>query len=245
MQNIFDNEAFFAGYRALRQREQNSNDLIIDPAMEALLPKLAGKTVLDLGCGDGRHCADFIARGAKRVTGIDISEKMLQTAQTENANGAIRYIKMSMTDIARLNETFDFIYSNMAFHYIEDFDSFAKTLYAALNPGGVLLFSQEHPVITATMDGRGHFNKSDAGKKLSYTFSDYGLPGKRVTTWFVDGVVKYHRRISDIINALTGAGFVMERTEEPLPEKWVTEKYPAYADELIKPTFLLIKARKA
>lgn len=244
MQNIFDNKQFFSGYQALRGREQNSNDLIIDPALAALLPDLSGKTVLDLGCGDGKHCADFILRGAKSVVGLDISEKMLQIAQAQNANDAIRYLKMSMTDIAELQEGFDFIYSNMAFHYIEDFAAFAKTLFSVLDPGGVLLFAQEHPVITATIDCKGHFNKSLSGKKLSYTFSDYGVLGKRVTTWFVDGVVKYHRRISDILNALTDAGFVIERVEEPIPEEWVTKKYPAYADERIKPTFLIVKARK-
>ena len=244
MQNIFDNEQFFSGYRELRGKEQNSNDLIIDPALNALLPDLTGKTVLDLGCGDGKHCADFIRRGAKSALGIDISEKMLQIARTENADAAIRYIQMSMTDIAGLQETFDFIYSNMAFHYIRDFQSFAKTMYSVLNPGGCLLFAQEHPVVTATMDGKGCFNRSASGQKLSYTFSDYGVPGERVTRWFVDGVVKYHRRVSDIINALTEAGFVIERVEEPLPEKWVIEKYPSYADERIKPTFLIIKARR-
>lgn len=244
MQNIFDDETFFACYQDLRQREQNFNDLIIDPALNKLLPELTGKTVLDLGCGDGKHCADFIARGARSVIGIDISEKMLQIARTKNANAAVLYLHMSMTDLADLRETFDFLYSNMAFHYIEDFSSFAGAMYAALNAGGCLLFSQEHPVVTATIDGKGHFNKSISGKKISYTFSDYGLPGERVTRWFVDGVVKYHRRVSDILNALTEAGFIIERVEEPRPEKWVAEKYPAFADELIKPTFLIVKARK-
>ena len=244
MQNIFDNEQFFTGYQELRRKEQNSNNLIIDPALEALLPDLTEKTVLDLGCGDGKHCADFIGRGAKSVVGIDISEKMLHIARTENENDAIRYLNLNMTDIGNLRETFDFIYSNMAFHYIEDFTSFVKTLFDVLNPGGRLLFAQEHPVITATIDGKGHFNKSPTGKKLSYVFSDYGLTGERVTSWFLDGVVKYHRRVSDIINALTEAGFVIERVEEPLPAKWVMEKYPTYADELIKPTFLIVKARK-
>ena len=244
MQNIFDNEQFFAGYHELRRKEQNSNDLIIDPALDALLPDVTGKAVLDLGCGDGKHCVDFLDRGAKSVVGIDISEKMLQLARTENERDAIRYCNMSMSDIAQLRETFDLIYSNMAFHYIEDFTSFAKTLFDVLDHGGTLLFAQEHPVITATIDGKGHFNKSLSGKKLSYVFSDYGIPGERVTRWFVDGVVKYHRRVSDIINALTNAGFVIERVEEPLPEQWVIEKYPAYADELIKPTFLIVKARK-
>lgn len=51
-QNIFDNEAFFNGYKALRDSDCNANDLIEQPAMRKLLPDLNGKTVLDLGCGD-------------------------------------------------------------------------------------------------------------------------------------------------------------------------------------------------
>lgn len=244
MKNIFDDEQFFSEYQELRRKEQNSNDLIIDPALDALLPDVTGKAVLDLGCGDGKHCADFIDRGAKSVVGIDISEKMLHLARAEHARDAIRYLNMSMTEIADLRETFDLIYSNMAFHYIEDFAAFAKTLFGVLHPGGTLLFAQEHPIITATIDGKGHFNKLPSGRKLSYVFSDYGIPGERVTRWFVEGVVKYHRRVSDIINALINAGFVIERVEEPLPEPWVIEKYPAYADEYIKPTFLIVKAHK-
>lgn len=244
MKSIFDNETFFEGYSKLRQGEQNSNDLIIDPALNKLVPDLKGKTVLDLGCGDGKHCVDFIDRGAAKVIGIDLSEKMLQLAQNENANAAVQYLYMDMTDIRDIRTSFDFLYSNMAFHYIDDFTSFSKTMFEVLNPGGVLLFAQEHPVITATVDGKGHFNKTISGKKISYSFSDYGVPGKRITHWYVDGVVKYHRRLSDIMNSLICAGFIIERVEEPLPEKWVIEKYPSYNDEKIKPTFLIVKAKK-
>lgn len=244
MKNIFDDETFFTSYQRLRQKEDNLNDLVVDPALEKLLPDLAGKTVLDLGCGDGKHCADFVLRGAKKVIGIDISEKMLQVAQREHADPAIRYLQQSMTEIALLDETFDVIYSNMAFHYIEDFASFAKTMLGVLKANGVLLFAQEHPVVTATMDDKGHFQKSLTGKKIAYTFSNYGIPGERVTHWFVDGVVKYHRRMSDIINALTDAGFIIERMEEPQPDAPTIATYPALAAQLIKPTFLIVKAKK-
>ena len=244
MKNIFDDDQFFESYQHLRQDGQSLNDLVIDPALERLLPDLTGKTVLDLGCGDGRHCADFIARGACKVIGIDISENMLQAARMEHADSAIRYLKMSITKIADLNETFDFIYSNMAFHYIEDFHSLAITMYRALNPNGSLLFAQEHPVITATKGGKGHHRKSVSGKKVAYVFSDYGMPGERVTHWFVDGVVKYHRRVCDILNALIDAGFLMTRVEEPLPEQQTVARYPTLADQFIKPTFLIVKAKK-
>ena len=40
-----------------------------------------GKQVLDLGCGYGWHCVYAAERGASHVTGVDLSEKMLDTAR--------------------------------------------------------------------------------------------------------------------------------------------------------------------
>ncbi len=242
-QNIFDNETFFNGYKALRESDCNANDLIEQPAMRKLLPNLNGKTVLDLGCGYGHNCVDFVNKGANRVVGIDISEKMLAVAEKESANDKIEYRNMSMTDIGKLDEKFDFIYSSLAFHYVKDFDTFAKDMYSVLNAGGQLLFSQEHPIITATVDGAGHFNKDENGNRISYTFSNYNQSGERKIHWYVDGVVKYHRTFSDIITALAKAGFVIEEVCEPVPEEWAIQKLPTLAKEYIKPNFLIVKAR--
>ena len=243
-QNIFDNETFFECYKKLRDSDTNSNDLLEQPAMRKLLPDLTGKSVLDLGCGYGHNCVEFVQKGAAKVVGVDISEKMLAVAKAESTDEKITYLNMSMTDIETLGEKFDLIYSSLAFHYVEDFDTFAKMMYNCLNSGGQLLFSQEHPIITATVDGKGHFNNDKNGNRISYTFLDYHRTGKRVTTWYVDGVVKYHRTFSDIINALTNAGFVIEQVVEPLPEQWAIEKLPTMAKEYIKPNFLIVKAGK-
>ncbi|MGN0634987.1 MAG: class I SAM-dependent methyltransferase, partial [Acutalibacteraceae bacterium] len=112
-QNIFDNEIFFKGYKALRDNEINSNDLLEQPAMTKLLPDLNGKSVLDLGCGYGHNCIDFVHRGAKKVVGVDISEKMLSVAKSESARPEIEYLNISMTDISKLGEKFDLIYSSL------------------------------------------------------------------------------------------------------------------------------------
>ena len=243
-QNIFDNETFFSGYKALRDSNCNANDLIEQPAMRKLLPELNGKIVLDLGCGYGHNCVDFVNRGANKVVGIDISEKMLAVAKEESAHSKIEYRNISMTDISNLDEKFDFIYSSLAFHYVKDFDAFAKDMFSVLHAGGQLLFSQEHPIITSTVDGAGHFNKNENGERVSYTFSNYNQPGERKIHWYVDGVIKYHRTFSNIINALAKAGFVIEEVCEPVPEEWAIEKLPTMAKEYIKPNFLIVKAKK-
>ena len=65
-QNIYDNETFFEGYKALRDKEVNANNLFEMPALFSLLPDLTGKRVLDLGCGFGEHCMEYIRREASR-----------------------------------------------------------------------------------------------------------------------------------------------------------------------------------
>ena len=147
-QNIFDNETFFTEYRKLREREVNANNLFEIPTLTGLLPDLEGKRILDLGCGSGERCMDYIKHGAAKVTGIDISEKMLEAAKTENADPCITYIRMPMEDIGKLTETFDVAISSLALHYVEDFEGVVKNVYRLLSDGGIFLFSQEHPLST-------------------------------------------------------------------------------------------------
>lgn len=176
---------------------------------------------------------------------IDISTKMLEIAKQENSDERITYLNMSMTEIDQLNDTFDFIYSSLAFHYVEDFESFCKKMFTVLNKGGYLLFSQEHPLVTATFEGKQHYNKDENGNYSTYTFSNYGETGKRNGFWLVENVEKYHRRFSDIINALANAGFVVKNVCEPLPSDEAIGVNPALLQkEQIKPTFLIVKAEK-
>lgn len=244
VQNIFDNKTFFEGYQTLRSTDANYNDLLEQPAMQKLLPDLRGKTVLDLGCGYGHNCLDFVHRGAKTVTGIDLSQKMLEIARGESADPKITYINENMTELSKLHMKFDFIYSSLAFHYVENFLSFVRDIYTALNAGGQLLFSQEHPFVTATVGGKQHYNYNQEGQAVSFTFSDYNRPGKRSVSWFVDGVEKYHRTFGEIITTLANAGFVIETVEEPMPASFAQEKLPALKKQVIKPTFLIVKAKK-
>ena len=244
-QPIFDNEIFFQEYKTLRETENNYNDLLEQPTMEKLLPDLQGKTVLDLGCGYGKNCLDFIQKGAERVVGIDVSEKMLAVARSKYSHKKIEYLTMDIDNVSLLNEKFDFIYSSLAFHYVEDFSKLAINLHKLLDEDGRLLFSQEHPLVTATIDGKQHYNKDGNGNYCSFTFSNYGQGGRRDTFWYMDGVIKYHRTLGEIVTALANANFIIETVSEPLPSKTALEKMPSLVKEYVKPTFLIVKARKA
>ncbi|MDD4493096.1 MAG: class I SAM-dependent methyltransferase [Eubacteriales bacterium] len=243
-QNIYDNQDFFNGYYTLRARDDCYNDLLEQPAISEFAPDLQNKTVLDLGCGYGHNCVDFIRRGAKKVIGIDISQKMLDVARKESCDSKIEYINMSITEIDSLTETFDLVYSSLAFHYIENFKKLIRDINHLLEKGGYLLYSQEHPIITATIDGAGHFNRNEQGERVSYTFSNYNQSGKREIHWYVDGVIKYHRPMGEILTTIAKSGFIIEEVNEPTPKDWAIEKLPSITKEFLKPNFLIIKARK-
>lgn len=240
-QNIYDNQEFFHGYMELRQNQFSANNLEEKPALFSLSPDLHGKSVLDLGCGYGENCAEFKKLGAADVLGIDISEKMLTVATAEHPD--IEFLRADMSDLSSVINKYDVIFSSLALHYIEDFDALAKQVHNLLNPGGYFIFSQEHPLTTAPISGS-KWTKDADGNVLHYNLSNYARSGKRDTKWIIDGVVKYHRTLSEIVNGLVGAGFYIEKMLEPVPSEETIKRDKSREKNLHKPIFLLIKARK-
>ncbi|MBO4450599.1 MAG: class I SAM-dependent methyltransferase [Clostridiales bacterium] len=243
-QNIFDDPVFFSEYRKLREREVNANNLFEIPTLISLLPDLEGKRILDLGCGSGERCIDYIKRGAAKVTGIDISEKMLEAAKNENADPRITYIRMPMEDIGELNETFDVAISSLALHYVEDFEGVVKNVYRLLNDGGIFLFSQEHPLSTCYSGDADRWTRDGNGRKIHANIANYCVEGRKDSTWFVEGIQRYHRMFSTIVNTLADNGFEILKMAEPYPTDALVEKYPEYYDLYHKPDFLFVKAVK-
>jgi SAM-dependent methyltransferase len=242
-QNIFDNPEFFAGYYKLRQG-LNYNDLLEQPAMQALLPELTGKRVLEIGCGYGENAQRFLQEGAAEVVAIDLSEKMLAVAKKRAPHSKIEYLRLDMAEIAQLAGPFDLIYSSLAFHYAENFSKLMADCYALLAERGRLLYSQEHPLSTAMLDSAGHYNYDEKGRAISYTFSDYAQSGKRVGTWFVENVENYHRPLGEIVTTIAHAGFWIRDLVEPKPTAAALAVKPDLAKEFVKPAFLIVNAQK-
>ena len=82
-ENKYNNSHFFSQYSQMSRSVEGLKGAGEWHVLQKMLPDFAGKRVLDLGCGFGWHCAYAIEHGATRVTGIDISEKMLEEAQKE------------------------------------------------------------------------------------------------------------------------------------------------------------------
>src|SRR3546814_6404013 len=77
VQNIYDNPEFFAGDSRLPRQVQGLAGAPEWPAIRAMLPELAGKRVVDLGCGFGWFARWARQPGAASGLGLDLSVKLL------------------------------------------------------------------------------------------------------------------------------------------------------------------------
>lgn len=208
-----------------------------------MLGSVKGKSVIDLGCGYGENCRVFSQMDSERIVGIDISQRMLEIAKRENSAQNIEYLHIPMENIQILNKKFDIAVSSLAMHYIKEYDELIKEIYSLLNPGGIFVFSQEHPLTTAPIAGA-KWIKNNNGSVDHYRLADYTRTGERTVSWIIDGVVKYHRTFSELINGLVRAGFVIMEMKEPVPTQETLRRLPQYNKDLHKPNFLIIKAKK-
>ena len=86
--------------------------------------------------------------------------------------------------------------------------------------------------------------RDENGKKLYANIADYCVERRNDSTWFVEGVQRYHRMFSTIVNTLCDAGFRILKMAEPYPTEELVRKYPEYYDLYHKPDFLFVKAAK-
>ncbi|MBC7806457.1 MAG: class I SAM-dependent methyltransferase [Akkermansiaceae bacterium] len=246
-QNIYDDPDFFAGYAKLRENPLSANAVVVDPARDALLPPLAGKRVVDLGCGAGGFCRKAIADGAASVVGVDVSERMLAAAQSEPVNPEterrLRYVCASLDRWDAPAESADVIVSVLALHYLPDVRPVFASVANALAPGGVFVFCVEHPVLTARRAGSG-WARGEDNAKLHWPVDDYADEGERVSEWFVPGVRVFHRTLATYLDGVFDPGLAISRIAEPMPDEKAVAARAAFADERRRPAFLFVRAEK-
>lgn len=240
-QNIYDEPAFFDGYKTLRQDDTGLNGALEVPALRALLPDLKGLRILDLGCGFGDFARFAQSSGAFSVTGLDVSENMVAEARRLTDSSDIDYICSSIESHVAAEESIDLVVSSLALHYVDDYGCVVQKVFDWLAPGGRFIFSVEHPICTANPVG---WTKDTQDNAVSWPLDNYHHQGIRQTKWFVDGVVKFHRTCETYVGTLLGAGFQLDHFKEPTPTAEALDERPSLAIHLRRPPFLLLAATK-
>jgi len=102
-------------------------------------------TALDLGCGPGGLMVRLKKMGAE-VYGIDISQKLLEIARGRDLANLTHGSMHKVADFYP-QESFDLVVSNYALHYLpqEGQELAIRGAYTILKPGGLLVYSLNHP----------------------------------------------------------------------------------------------------
>ena len=105
---------------------------------EDFFARIAGKVVVDFGCGEGSDAIEMAQKGAKRVIGIDIREEVLQVGRQKAIVAGVqdRCIFASSTE-----ELADFVVSLDAFEHFADPAGILCLMHALLKPTGEALLS--------------------------------------------------------------------------------------------------------
>ncbi len=106
-------------------------------------PDVAGRAVLDVGCGGGLMTEEWARRGA-RTTGLDRSPALLDAARRHAAAGglAIRYLGDDARALAeREAGTYEIVTAFEVVEHVADAEGFVRALGRLLAPGGRLYLS--------------------------------------------------------------------------------------------------------
>ncbi|MGL3111795.1 class I SAM-dependent methyltransferase [Bradyrhizobium sp. BR 1432] len=240
-QNIYDNPDFFAGYSQLPRQVRGLDGAPEWPSIRAMLPTVAGKRVIDLGCGFGWASRWMRKQGATSVLGLDLSKNMISRATADANDPKIEYRIADLETVELPRAAFDLAYSALTFHYIRDFSRLVRMVHQALVPGGELVFTIEHPIFMAAVHP--HWIADEDGRK-TWPVNRYAIEGERQTDWFAKGVIKHHRTIGTTLNTLIRSGFQILAVEEFAPSVEQIAQTSELAVELERPMMLLVSARR-
>lgn len=241
MNNIYDKKEFFDQYAQMSRSKQGLAGAGEWHQLKHLIPRLSGKSVLDLGCGYGWHCKYAAEQGAGEVLGLDLSEKMIAEAASRNSGENISYRVCGLDEYDYPENTWDLVVCNLVLHYVADLETVYSRIYRTLKPEGTFLFNIEHPVFTSGV--RQDWIYGEDGRPLCWPVDDYFLPGERSTHFLGCDVTKQHHTLTQILSGLLKAGFVIEAVEEAEPPEDMLD-IPGMADELRRPMMLLVRAGK-
>jgi SAM-dependent methyltransferase len=213
-----------------------------------LIQDISDGKVLELGCGSGHTLAYLWEyHAAKELWGLDLSEEQIRFANEYLAEKEIpvNLFLASMDENPGLPQNyFDLVISIYSLGWTPELPKTLKLIYSYLKPGGIFLFSWEHPAYRClTYD-------ETLGK---YIFEESYLEEGPVLhpSWKGVEIVINSRKLSTYLNAILQSGLLLEqviesepnlalaREQDFAPEKW----YSVPRAQLI-PTTFIVKARK-
>ena len=220
---------------------------IINPCIVDLLGEVEGKTVLDLGCGEG-HVARSLAEATGRnikILGVDASENMIRIARekSQDFKDCLSFQQADACDLAGIQaDSFDVAICNMALMDIKDYRQAIREVPRTLKAKGVFVFSVLHPCFFTP---RSEWLKDGDGNIIGWRVDDYHL--NLAWKWtaksrMIMETYHFHRTLEDYCSALRECGFVITDIREPVPSEELCEVHPRLVRELKRGGFLVVRS---
>jgi ubiquinone/menaquinone biosynthesis C-methylase UbiE/ADP-ribose pyrophosphatase YjhB (NUDIX family) len=203
------------------------------------------KRALVLGCGGGQDVVALAKMGAIAV-GIDRSAEQLTYAKrhaTKHAAENAAFVEGDVRDLARFDdESFDAAVSILALDYVDDVDAALAEAARVLKPGSALAVAVKHPydVRIDSESGGGPPYRVWASYWTRVHDEEWAFKSAKAT------FRRYFRTMGDWFDAITGAGFAIERIVEPKEDDLPKAEGDMLDDRwmAMMPFTLVIKARK-
>lgn len=194
-----------------------------EPQLVRALGEVAGLSLLDVGCGTGRHALRCAAAGAQ-VTALDFSSGMLEKAKGKPGADAVRFVVHDLTQsLPFAAAQFDRALCCLVLDHIPQPVTLLREIQRVLRPGGFLIVSVMHP--TLMLRGvQARFTQPDTGQKVHPQ--------------------SYPHRSSDYVMAAIEAGFAIVEMSEHDVTPALTEREPRAERYLGWPMLLLFKLQR-
>jgi len=201
------------------------------PAMLDLIGDVAGRRILDVGCGPGFYAEELVRRGAE-VVAIDTSPKMLTLARRRLKGRAV----LQQADLAgRLpfpDQDFDDVVCALVIHHLADREAALREIYRVLRPGGRLLLSTTHPTMDWLRKGGSYFAVQQEVDIWG------GIEGGHPSHF-------WREPLTSLCAAATNAGFLIAVLLEPTPAESMRSRWPEDWEQLHRePGFLVLSLVK-
>lgn len=200
------------------------------PAVLDLIGDVAGKRVLDAGCGPGLYAEELVARGAT-VTGMDASPEMVRLARRRLGDRAtFRRHDLEQPLGWLADGSFDVAVMALVIDHLTDRVAVLRELHRVLAPAGRLVVSTGHPTADWLYFGGSYFDV-----------------GPVEQTWRQGWTVRFWRMpLSARCDEFADAGFVIERLVEPKPRPAMRDRSPKDHEKLMhQPGFIAFRLAKA
>jgi malonyl-CoA O-methyltransferase len=175
-----------------------------EPEVDRALGEVAGRELLDVGCGTGRHAIRLAGKGA-HVTAVDFAEEMLQKARAKPGADRIRFIVHDVTTPLPFPEaSFDRVLSALVLEHVEKVPPFFAELYRVARRDARVAVTAMHPAMFL--------------KGISANFHDETGAEMRPRS--------YAATVSDYVMAAVAANLGIVALSEHLVDERIVRRFP-------------------